>query len=244
MMAEDLPSIITKAVESSNKKLQDDISTLEEENCLIRIEAEKLSCNLMMAEIEHSRVEDAMSTELRMARKEAFDLRQKLQLLAQEKIELESKLVPYRLKLEASIKADAAKVENLEKRSVDREVLLGKVEKERDDAVAELAETREENAKIAAELAQAREENKKVVEDLAQTRRETEELKKRADELKQQTEGLKQQNEELELSSTQVLAAGFDAALEQFACQYHDLDLSMVSICNEVVDGKIVPSED
>ena len=39
-------------------------------------------------------------------------------------------------------------------------------------------------------------------------------------------------------------AAGFDAALEQFACQYPDLDLSMVSLNNEVVDGKIVPSED
>ena len=86
----------------------------------------KLSCNLMLAEIDHSRVEDAMSTELRVARKEATDLRHRVHLLAQEKIELESKLVPYRLKvasLEASIKADAAKVENLEKRSVDREVL-------------------------------------------------------------------------------------------------------------------------
>ena len=39
-----------------------------------------------------------MSAELRVARKEASDLRQKLHLLAQEKIELESKLVPYRLK--------------------------------------------------------------------------------------------------------------------------------------------------
>ncbi|XP_068502682.1 uncharacterized protein [Phaseolus vulgaris] len=54
MMAEDFPSIISKAVESSNKKLQDDISVLQEENRLIRIEAEKLSCNLMLAELEHS----------------------------------------------------------------------------------------------------------------------------------------------------------------------------------------------
>jgi len=45
-------------------------------------------------------------------------------------------------------------------------------------------------------------------------------------------------------SPPQVLAAGFDATLEQVACQYPELDLSMVSICNEVVDGKIVPSED
>ena len=97
-MAEDLPSIITKVVKSSNRKLQDEISTLQEENRLIRIEAEKLSCNLMMAEIDHSRVEDAMSAELRVARKEAYGLRQKLHLLAQEKIELKSKLVPYRLR--------------------------------------------------------------------------------------------------------------------------------------------------
>jgi len=187
MMAEDLPSIITNAVKSSNKKLQDEISTLQEENRPIRIEAEKLSCNLMMVEIDHSRVEDAMSAELKVARKEASDLRQKLHLLAQEKIELESKLVPYRLKvanLVASMKADAAKVENLEKRSADREVLLGKVEKERDDAVDELTKAREENEKIAAELAQARDEGKKVADDLAQARGETEELKKRADELK------------------------------------------------------------
>ena len=44
-------------------------------------------------------------------------------------------------------------MENLEKRSADREVLLGKVDKERDDALAELAEAREEAKKIAAELA-------------------------------------------------------------------------------------------
>ena len=81
MMAEDLPSIITKAVKSSNKKLQDEISTLQEENRLIRIEAEKLSCNLMMAEIDHSRVEDAMSAELKVTRKGASDLHQKLHLL-------------------------------------------------------------------------------------------------------------------------------------------------------------------
>ncbi|XP_068503902.1 uncharacterized protein [Phaseolus vulgaris] len=204
------------------------------------IEAEKLSCNLMLAEIDHSRVEDAMSIELRVARKEATDLRHRVHLLAQEKIELKSKLVPYRLKvasLEASIKADAAKVENVEKRSVDREVLLGKTEKERDDTMAKLAEAKKENEGVAAELVQAQAENKRVTEDLLQAR-------ERAEELKQQNEGLKKQIEELELSSAQILAAGFDAALEQFACQYPDLDLSMVSLNNEVVDGKIVPSED
>ncbi|XP_068476520.1 uncharacterized protein [Phaseolus vulgaris] len=203
-MAEDFPSIISKAVESSTKKLQDDIFTLREENRTIRIEAERLSCNLTLAEIDHSQVEDAMSIELRVARKEATDVRHKVQLLAQEKIELESKLVPYRVKvadLEALIKADAARVKNLEKRSA-MEVFLGKVEKERDDTMAKLAEAKEENGKITTQLAQAQAESKKI------------------------------------------LAAGFDAALEQFACLYPDLDLSMVSLNNEVVDGKIVPSED
>ena len=51
--------------------------------------------------------------------------------------------------MEASIKADAAKVENLEKRSADREVLLGKVKKERNDAMAKLAKAQEENKKTA-----------------------------------------------------------------------------------------------
>jgi len=233
MMAEDLPSIVSRAVKDSLKKLQEENSALKESNRLIRIEAEKLSCNLMMAEIDHSRLEDAMDAELRSTHKEASDLRQKLHLQVQEKIDLESKLVPYRLKvadLEAAQKADGTKVENLEKRSADREVLLGKVEKERDDAIAELAKSREEASKIAAELAQARDEGKKVAEDLARAREETEKLKK--------------QTQELEQSTAQVLTAGFDAALEQVACQYPELDLSMVSICNEVVDGKIVPSED
>ncbi|XP_068464045.1 uncharacterized protein [Phaseolus vulgaris] len=34
------------------------------------------------------------------------------------------------------------------------------------------------------------------------------------------------------------------AAREQFACLFPDLDLSMVSLNNEVVDGKVVPAED
>ncbi len=60
------------------------------------------------------------------------------------------------------MKADAIKVENLEKRSADREILLGQVEKARDDALAELVEAREGATKIAAELAQAQDEGKKA----------------------------------------------------------------------------------
>ncbi|XP_068503868.1 uncharacterized protein [Phaseolus vulgaris] len=232
-MAEDLPVLVSRAVKDFLKKLQEDNSALKESNLMIRAEAEKLTCNMLMAELEHSRLEDVMDAELRSTRKESSDLRQKLHLQLQEKIDLESKLVPYRLKvadLEAAKKAKASRVENLEKRSADREILLGKVEKERDNALAELAEARAEAKKVVAELAHSRDEGKKAAEELARAREETEKLKK--------------QTHELEQSAAQVLATGFDAALEQVACQYPELDLSIVSICNEVVDGKIVPSED
>ena len=253
-IAEDIPTIITKAVESSTRKLQDDRFNLKTENSTMRVEVEKLSFNLTLAEIEHSRVEDAMSTELRLARKEATDLRHKVQLLAQEKIELDSKIVPYRVKvadLEALIKTDTAKVKKLEQRSADQEIFLGKVEKARDDAIAELAEANKEKGKIAAELGQEQAESKKVAEDLLQAQEINEKLKKQVEELEQQNKGLKEQTEELkkqieelDLSSAQILAAGFEAAREQFACLFPDLDLSMVSLNNEVVDGKVVPAED
>ena len=251
MMAEDFPRIIAKVMESSSTKLQDQVSAHQEENRLVRLEAEKLSCTLLMTELNHTKLKDAMDAELRVARKEASDLRQRLQLLSQEKIGLEGKLVPYRVKvadLEEGAKAGAVKVANLEKRSAEREVLLGKVEKERDDIAADLAKARDEHA---AALAQTREEHKKVADDLVQARGEIEELKKRNEELAQQAEELKAQNgeltqksEELEQSSAQILAAGFDAAREQVVCQYPELDVSMVSICNEVVDGKVVPIAD
>ena len=121
---------------------------------------------------------------------------------------------------------------------------MGKVEKERDDTMAKLAEANEENGKIAAELGQVQAESKKVAEDLLQALETIDELKKQAEELKQQNEGLKKQIEELDLSSAQILAAGFEAAREQFACLFPDLDLTMVSLNNEVVDGKVVPAED
>jgi len=233
IMAEDLPSLVSRAVKDSLKKLQEENSELKESNLMIRVEAEKLTCNLLMTEMEHSRLEDALDAELRNTRKEASDLRQKLHLQLQEKIDLESKLVPLRVKvadLEAARKAEASKVERIEKRSTDREILLGKVEADRDKALAELSQAREEATKVTAELAQARGESKKAIEELA-----------RAHEDK---EGLKNQIHELEQSAAQILTSGFEAALEQMSCQYPELDISMLSICNEVVDGKIVPSED
>ena len=61
-------------------------------------------------------------------------------------------MVPLRVKvadLEAARKAEASKVERIEKRSADGEILLGKVEADRDKALAELSQTREEATKVA-----------------------------------------------------------------------------------------------
>ncbi|XP_068498195.1 uncharacterized protein [Phaseolus vulgaris] len=230
-IAEDIPAIITRAVESSTRKLQDDLFNLKTENSTMRVEVEKLSFNLTLAEIEHSRNE------------------------------LESKIVPYRVKvtdLEALIKTDTVKVKKLEQRSADREILLGKVEAARDAAIAELDEANKKNGELAAELGKVQAESTKVAEDLLQAQEINDQLKKQVEELEQQNKGLKEQAEGLEkqieelkkqiedlnLSSAQILAAGFEAAREQFACLFPDLDLSMVSLNNEVVDGKVVPAED
>jgi len=88
-------------------------------------------------------------------RKDKNELRRKLHDKFREAVELETKLVPLRekvAKLEEAQKADANKMSNLEKRSIERETLLEKVKQDRDKASKELSET-------AAELARVREEN-------------------------------------------------------------------------------------
>ena len=93
--------------------------------------------------------------------------------------------------------------------------MLGKIEADKDKKAKELSEKERELNESATKLAQVLEKNKK----------------------------LKKQIEKLDLSAANVLTSGFGAALEQFACAYPDLDLSQFSICHEVVDGKIVPSD-
>ena len=53
---------------------------------------------------------------------------------------------------------------------------------------------------------------------------------------------LKKKIDKLELNAAHVLTSGFGAVLEQFACEFPDLDLSKFSVYNEVVDDKIMPS--
>jgi len=127
-------------------------------------------------------------------------------------------LVPQREKiadLEEALEANKAYVDKLEAKSIEREDLLGKVEADMDQKAKELSEKDKELSESAAKLAGALEENEK----------------------------LRKQIEEIDLSAANVLSSGFDAALEQFACAYPDLDLSQFSVCHEVVDGKIVPSD-
>jgi len=151
-------------------------------------------------------------------RKNSAKLHKKLNDKLLEVAELKSRLVPQREKiadLEETLKAKKAYVDELEAKSIEREDLLGKIEADKDQRAKELSEKDKELNDSAAKLAQALEENEK----------------------------LKKQIEELDLSSANVLTSGFGAALEQFACAYPDLDLSQFSICHEVVDGKIVPSD-
>ena len=103
-MEEGFPSLVTRAVTNSLKRLQEENFKLKESNLIIRAEAKKLTCNLLMKEIEHSRLEDALDAELRNTRKEASNLRRKMHTQLQEKIDLESILVPFRVKV-ADLKA-------------------------------------------------------------------------------------------------------------------------------------------
>ena len=119
---------------------------------------------------------------------------------------------------------------NLEKRSIERETLLGKVEQDQDKASQELSET-------AAELARVREENNGL-------KKKADELELEVTQVREENSGFKTKIDELQLEATQVLTSGFGAALEQLACKYPDLDLSEFSVYNEVVDGKIVPPID
>jgi len=115
----------------------------------------------------------------------------------------------------------------LEKRSTERETLLGKVEQDRDKALKELSET-------TSELAHVQEENSGF-------KKKADELELEIAQVREEKSGFKTKIDELQLEAAQVLTSSFGAALEQFACKFPDLDLSEFSVYNEVVDGKIMP---
>ena len=144
-----LPQIVGEGLRDSLDKFELDNRVHQEVASTARAEAEKAKCDMMMQGLEFSRVENTLNEELRSLRKDKKELCRKLHDKLQDVVELESKLVPLREKiatLEEAQKADAKKMANLEKRSTERETLLGKVEQDRDKVTKELSETAAELA--------------------------------------------------------------------------------------------------
>ncbi|XP_068503798.1 coiled-coil domain-containing protein SCD2-like [Phaseolus vulgaris] len=233
MVDDCLPQIVDEGLKDSLEKFELDNRINLEVARTAKAEAEKTKCDMMMQGLEFSRVENALKDELQSVRQDNKELCKKLHDKLQDAVELESKIVPLREKiaaLEEAKKTDAQKMANLEKRSIERETLMGKVEQDRDKASQELSET-------AVELARVREENSGL-------KKKADELELEATQVREENSGFKTKIDELQLEAAQVLTSDFGAALEQFACKYPDLDLSEFSVYNEVVDGKIVPPID
>jgi len=225
-----LPQIVVEGLKGSLEKLELDCRIHQEVASTARAEVEKIKCDMMMQGLEFSRVENALKDELQSVRKDNKELRKKLHDKLQDAVELENRIVPLREKiatLEEAKKTDAQKMANLEKRSIERETLLGKVEQDRDKANKELSEA-------ATELARSREENNGF-------KKKVDELELEVTLVREENKGFKTKIDDLQLEAAQVLTSGFGAALEQFACRFPDLDLSEFSVYNEVVDGKIMP---
>ena len=218
-----LSAITTECVEKRlyqmmGEALRDSLNQYESEAGVAKDLVQQLKRDIMMQGLEFSRLENTLKDKLWNERKNSAELHKKLNDKLLEVTEVESRLVPQREKivdLEETLKAKKAYVDELEAKSIERKDLLGKIKADKDRKSKELSEKDRELSESAAKLAQALEENEK----------------------------LKKQIEELDLSAANVLTSEFGAALEQFACAYPDLDLSQFSICHEVVDDKIVPSD-
>ena len=151
-------------------------------------------------------------------------LNDELRSLRKDKAELRQKLnakLQEAVELESKLVPMRAKIAELEEAQKTGEAKMAKLEKrstERETLLGQVEANRDKKSKelseTTTELAQVREENS----------------------------GLKKKIDELELEAAHVLTSGFGAALDQFACEFPDLDLSMFSVYNEVVDGKIMPS--
>ena len=89
---------------------------------------------------------------------------------------------------------------NLEKRSTERDTLLGKVEQDRDKATKEMSETAAEHARVREENIGFKKKVDKLELEIAQVREEN--------------GGFRTKIDELELEAAQVLTSGFAAALE------------------------------
>ncbi|XP_068503901.1 uncharacterized protein [Phaseolus vulgaris] len=158
MVDDCLPQIVGEGLKDSLEKFELDNRINQEVASTAKAEAEKTKCDMMMQGLEFSRVENALKDELQSVRQDNKELRKKLHDKLQDAVELESKIVPLWEKiaaLEEVKKTDAQKMANLEKRSIERETLLGKVEQDRDNSglkkkanelELEVTQVREENS--------------------------------------------------------------------------------------------------
>jgi len=244
MADECLPQIIGEGLKGSLDKLELDCRIHQEVASTVRAEAEKVKCDMMMQGLEFSRVENTLNEELRSLCEDKKELRKKLHDKLQDTVEMESKIVPTRkriVELEEARRTDADQMSKLEKRSTERETLLGKVEQDRDKANKELSETTTELARVREESNGFKQKVDKLELEITRVRRENNELQLEISQVREENNGFKAKIDELQLEAAQVLTSGFGAALEQFACKFPDLDLSEFSVYNEVVDGKIMP---
>ena len=53
-IAEDIPAIITRVVENSTRRLQDDLFNLKTDNSTMKVEVEKLSFSLTLAAVSYT----------------------------------------------------------------------------------------------------------------------------------------------------------------------------------------------
>jgi len=159
MVVDCLPQIVGEGLRDSLEKFELDNRIHQEVASTAKAEAEKIKCDMLMQGLEFSRVENALKDELQSVRKDNKELRKKLHDKLQDAVELENRIVPLREKiatLEEAKKADAQRMANLEKRSIERETLLGKVEQDLDKATKELSEMATELARVREEKADSR----------------------------------------------------------------------------------------
>ena len=131
MVDDCLPQIVGDGLKDSLEKFELDNRINQKVASTAKAEAEKTKCDMMMQGLDFSRVENALKDELQSVRQDNKELRKKLHDKLQDAVELESKIVPLRERiaaLEEAKKTDAQKMAKLEKRSIERDTLLGKVE--------------------------------------------------------------------------------------------------------------------
>jgi len=207
------------------------------EKCLPQIVGEALKDSLNKFEIDNRLHQEEANTARAQADKLRCDITMqglefsRVETLNAELRSLHEDNADLRQRLDAKLQ-EAVELEN---RIVSLKVKTSELEKTHETDKAEMATLKERSAKREDLLGQVKTEQDKKSEELSKTTMELAQVHEENSELKKKID-------ELDLDAAHVLTSSFGAALEQFACEFPDLDLSKFSVYNEVVDGKIAPS--